>query len=144
MLSKLAIALVLMATCVVIHASGISWAIRWSSGPARRATRFWQWMAVFIRIASWVILVHLLEVTVWGTFYAKTGGMPDFESATYFSAVTYTTTGYGDLTLPQEWRLVGAVEALTGILMCGWSTGFFFAVVGRMFETKGSPPSDVS
>jgi hypothetical protein len=52
----------------------------------------------------------------------------------YFSAVTYTTTGYGDLVLPKEWRLVGGVEALTGILMCGWSTGFFFAAVSRTFE----------
>src|SRR5438045_4126708 len=39
--------------------------------------------------------------------------------AVYFSAVTYTTTGYGDVVLPAEWRLDGAVEALTGILMCG-------------------------
>ena len=56
--------------------------------------------------------------------------MPDLQSAFYFSAVTYTTTGYGDLVLPTEFRLAGGVEALTGILMCGWSTGFFFAIVG--------------
>ena len=62
--------------------------------------------------------------------------MADLPSALYFSAVTYTTTGYGDLVLPQEWRLVGAIEALTGILMCGWSTGFFFAVVSRMFRAE--------
>jgi hypothetical protein len=53
----------------------------------------------------------------------------------HFSAVTYTTTGYGDVALPDAWKLLGAVEALTGILMCGWSTGFFFAVASRMFET---------
>jgi hypothetical protein len=45
--------------------------------------------------------------------------MPDLQSGLYFSAVTYTTTGCGDLVLPDLWRLVGAVEALTGILMCG-------------------------
>ena len=48
-------------------------------------------------------------------------------------AVTYTTVGYGDLVLPQEWRLLGPVEGLTGILMCGLSTGFFFAVVSKFF-----------
>ena len=58
----------------------------------------------------------------------------DVQAALYFSAVTYTTTGYGDLVLPEEWRLLGGVEALTGILMCGWSTGFFFAVVSRMYH----------
>ena len=58
------------------------------------------------------------------------------QSALYFSAVTYTTTGYGDIVLPEDWRLVGAIEALTGILMCGWSTGFFFAIVSRMYGDR--------
>jgi hypothetical protein len=58
--------------------------------------------------------------------------MPDIESAMYFSIVTYTTTGYGDLVLPEGKRLVCGIESLTGILMCGWSTGFFFAVVSRI------------
>ena len=48
--------------------------------------------------------------------------MPDLASGAVFQWVTYTTTGYGDLVLPPEWRLVGGVEALTGILMCGLST----------------------
>jgi len=59
--------------------------------------------------------------------------MPDLTSAFYFSAVTYTTTGYGDLVLQEEWRLVGGVEALTGILMCGLSRGLFFAVFTKAF-----------
>jgi hypothetical protein len=63
--------------------------------------------------------------------------MTDLQSSLYFSAVTYTTTGYGDLVLPKDWRLVGGVEALTGILMCGWSTGFFVALVSRLYESQG-------
>jgi len=50
--------------------------------------------------------------------------------------VTYTTTGYGDLVLPRDWRLVGGIEALTGILMCSWSTGFFVAVVSRLHQPQ--------
>ena len=56
----------------------------------------------------------------------------DFDSAIYFSSVTYTTVGYGDLLLPEPWRLAGGIEALTGILMCGWSAASFFSVVSRM------------
>ena len=69
-------------------------------------------------------------------FYVLAGAMPDVAAALYFSAVTYTTTGYGDLVLPEGWRLVGGVEALTGILMCGLSTGFFFAIVNRLYEVR--------
>jgi hypothetical protein len=73
---------------------------------------------------------------VWGLFYLWSGGMPDLHSALYFSCVTYTTTGYGDLVLPKAWRVLGSIEALTGVLMCGWSTGFFFAVVSRIYEPR--------
>ena len=134
MFSMLLLAWCLMAACVAIHAIGVTSAVRWLR---RRPIppRFWPWTWLFIVLAGWIILLHLLEITVWGGFYVWLEAMPDLPTGLYFSAVTYTTTGYGDLVLPREWRLVGGVEALTGILMCGWSTGFFFVVVSRMFET---------
>ncbi|HZD47892.1 MAG TPA: potassium channel family protein [Silvibacterium sp.] len=86
--------------------------------------------------------MHLLQIVIWGFFYAWKHGMPDLQSAVYFSAVTYTTTGYGDLVLPKGWRLAGGVEALTGILMCGLSAGLFFAVFAKAFyPNRGSPPN---
>ena len=136
MLTKLLVALSLMALCVVIHAGGVTSALRWLRRHRESGVGFWRWTWLFIRVAGWMIILHLLEVTVWALFYAWRGAIPDIQSAFYFSAVTYTTTGYGDLVLPGEWRLVGGVEALTGILMCGWSTGFFFAVVSRMYDTQ--------
>lgn len=56
------------------------------------------------------------------------------QTAFYFSGVTYTTVGYGDVVLPEGWQLVGAIEGLAGILMCGLSTGFFFAIVNRLLN----------
>jgi hypothetical protein len=70
---------------------------------------------------------------VWASLTRIRARCPTGPSALYFSAVTCTTTGYGDLVLPADWPLAGAVEALTGIPMCWWSTGFFFAIVSRMF-----------
>jgi voltage-gated potassium channel Kch len=121
-----------MALCVVIHATGVASALRWRRGRPATLQRFWPWTLLFIRLAGWIVLLSLIEITVWALFYAWQNAVPDLQSALYFSAVTYTTTGYGDLVLPLDWRLVGAIEALTGILMCGWSTGFFFAVVDRI------------
>jgi hypothetical protein len=83
-------------------------------------------------VAGWSILSHLLQIFTWGSVYAAAGAIRDLASAFYFSAVTYTTTGYGDLVLPQQWRVVGGIEALTGILMCGLSTGLFFGVFARV------------
>jgi hypothetical protein len=136
MLAKLLIGWCLMAACVVIHAVGVTGALRRMRLEPITSLRFSAWVWLFIRLAAWIILLHLIEVSVWGAFYAWQGAMPDLQTGLYFSAVTYTTTGYGDLVLPGEWRLVGGIEALTGILMCGWSTGFFFAVVSRIFDLE--------
>jgi hypothetical protein len=123
-----------MALCVAVHAIGLTTAFRWAGrSPALADSRLWPLIWLLIRIAGWTILISLIEITAWGLFYVWKQGMPDLQTSLYFSAVTYTTTGYGDLVLPKEWRLVGGIEALTGILMCGWSTGFFFAVVGKMY-----------
>ena len=80
--------------------------------------------------------------SVWALFYWWQKCLPDAESSFYFSAVTYTTVGYGDLVLPQEWRLLGAVEGLTGILMCGLSTGLFFAVVSKFLAARSASEQD--
>ena len=139
MLAQLMIAWCLMGLCVAIHAAGVTSALRWLRRPSLSAQGFWSLTWLFIRVAGWIVFFHLVEITVWGLLYHWKGAMADLTSALYFSAVTYTTTGYGDLVLPDDWRLVGGVEALTGILMCGWSTGFFFAVVSRMMERP--PPT---
>ena len=106
---------------------------------SRVGARFWLSIWLLVRVAGGIILLHLVEIAIWAFFYAWDHGMPDLQSAFYFSAVTYTTTGYGDLVLPSEWRLVVGVEALTGILMCGWSAAFFFAVVSRMNQPRSKP-----
>jgi hypothetical protein len=135
MLARLTVALALMGLCVAIHAAGITCALRQLRLHPPRTPRFWPVTRLFVFTAAWIVLLHLAEIAVWAVFYLWRDAMPDLASALYFSAVTYTTTGYGDLVLPEGWRLLGGVHALTGILMCGWSTGFFFAVVNRVYET---------
>jgi hypothetical protein len=146
MLTKLLVAFCLMAACVVLHAAGLTAAMRRleRSLPAL-ALKQGRQLRLLIVVACWTVAVHLAEITVWALYYAAAGGMPDLDAALYFSAVTYTTTGYGDLVLPAPWRLVGGIEALTGILMCGWSTAFFFAIVNQIFirdaaAASSSPP----
>ena len=142
MLAKLLIAFLLMASCVAIHAMGLMAAFRWTHARLRRGRRgFWPPTWRLTRIAAWTVFLHLLQILAWAVLYTLRGAMPDLATASYFSVVTYTTTGYGDLVLPQEWRLVGGIEALTGILMCGLSTGMFFAVFSDIFglNQKGEP-----
>jgi hypothetical protein len=135
MLTKLLLAWCLMALCVAIHATGLTLTLRWIRYHAAPAEgRIWPATSILIRVAGLTIFLHLLEIAVWAFLFAWQGAMPDLTTAVYFSCVTYTTTGYGDLVLPGDWRVVGGIEALTGILMCGLSTGMFFAVFSKVFR----------
>ena len=135
-MSKLLLGCGLLSGCVVLHAAGVIAAVRWVRRREVPGDKLWPWARLFVTVAVWIVLLHMVEISLWAFVYAAGGAMPGMQRAWYFSAVTYTTTGYGDLVLPEDWRLVGAIEAVTGILMCGWSTGFFFAVVSRMYTNR--------
>jgi hypothetical protein len=132
MLIEILIAGGLVVVTVVIHAVGLDVLLRAMIRSHALATSgFWRITRVMIGLTCWLILIHLVEISIWGLFYFWQGCLPDAESAFYFSGVTYTTVGYGELVLPKPWRVLAPLEALTGILMCGLSTGLFFAVVIR-------------
>jgi len=76
-----------------------------------------------------------LEILFWAGFY-RWLCFPLWESAFYFSAASYATVGYGDVVLPWLWRTSGPVESIIGVLMCGLSASFLFAIVSRLVERE--------
>lgn len=130
-------AAVLVTITVVAHAAGFSLVLR-SLMNLRAAppTQAWPIAWLLIRVTWLLILIHAAEISVWALGYLWGGCVPDAESAFYFAGVTYTTIGYGDLVLPKPWRILGPVEGLTGILMCGLSAGLFFAVANRIYSSR--------
>jgi len=130
-------AVILVAVTVLMHAAGLSLISRFFMKPQTVAPiQTWPAAWLLIRVTWWLILIHLAEITVWALFYLRGKCLPDTESAFYFSGVTYTTVGYGDLVLPKAWRLLAPVEALTGILMCGLSAALFFAILNRVYASR--------
>jgi hypothetical protein len=135
MIVRLLIAWCLVAVTVTIHAAGLSALLRRTSSHPPN-TRFFAVARLLVWVAWWLVILHLVEISVWALFYWRQNCLPDAESSFYFSGITYTTVGYGDLVLPKEWRLFGAVEGLIGILMCGLSTGLFFAIVSKFIGPR--------
>ena len=138
-LAKLVGAVGLVVFTVVIHAAGFSVLLRaMIRSHAEDTSGFWRITRLVVGLTCWLMLIHLVEISVWGLFYFWQGCIPDAPdagSALYFSGVTYTSLGYGDQLLAKSWHMLAPLETLTGILMCGLSTGLFFAVVSR-FMTK--------
>ena len=137
MLHALLIAAALVAVTVAVHATGLGLVLgAFGASRASPPTRTWPITWLLIRVAWLLILFHVLEISVWALFYRWQKCLPDAESAFYFSGVTYTTLGYGDLVLPREWRMLAPIQGLTGILMCGLSGGLFFAIVAAIYEAR--------
>ena len=144
MLKLLLIAILLVAATVVIHAVGTSYWMRHLTRyyadadghfKPRRALPAVIWTAVVL------MMLHVVEVVLWATTYRLLPGnhLDSFEKATYFSMVTFTTLGYGDITLADhQWRLLSGIEALNGILLVGWTTAFLFLVVQRSWQKPGA------
>jgi Ion channel len=83
------------------------------------------------------LVAHLVEIVLWAAAYRMAGELQSFEEAVYFSAVTFATIGYGDVTLSDEWRLASAVEGVNGILLFGWTTAFLFKTSEFLWAWRG-------
>ncbi len=68
--------------------------------------------------------------------YLAVGAIPDPETALYFSIVTFTTLGYGDVTLDTGWRLLASFQAANGTIMFGWTTAIVMAVIHRIVAER--------
>ena len=134
--------LVILSACILAyltlgtHAMGIALLLRRLIRLQPLPTGVWRVAVLLLRMIWWLVLLHLIEISIWALFYLWRGCLTDAGTAFYFSGVTYTTIGYGDVVLPNPWRLLGPVEGLMGVLMCGLSTGYFFVVASRIYQAS--------
>ena len=77
----------------------------------------------------------LIEAGVWAAVYLGVDALGDFETAFYFSVVTYTTLGFGDVVIGEEWRILSAFEAVNGVMMFGWTTALVVVAIHRFSRT---------
>lgn len=138
MLDELLIAFVIVAICVVIHVSGITIFGQFltSRFQLEKLTTISRQSLVLILVFTVLISLHLVETAIWASFYYWNNLFETFETALYFSLGTYSTIGYGDVVLPGHWRLLGGIEGISGVLLCGLSGAFIFSIVYALFKTR--------
>jgi hypothetical protein len=144
MLIQSLIGAALIAATVAIHAVGTTYWVnmlvdRHINGDGRIDTRRSLW--ILIGTGIFLAALHTIQIILWAIVYRNisyAGELETFEAAVYFSFVTFTTLGYGDITLSVGGRLLSGIQALNGILLVGWSTAVLFAVVQKIWQSKRS------
>jgi voltage-gated potassium channel Kch len=89
--------------------------------------------ALVAALVLMMFLASLVEAGIWAIAYVKAGAFASVEPALYFSTVTFTTLGYGDLVIGDDWRLVASFEAANGTIMFGWTAALIVAFVQRVY-----------
>ena len=87
-----------------------------------------------------MVYLWLLQVDVHGTIVGAEN--LDWRNLFYFSAVTYTSTGYGDFVPTGNLRLISTIEALTGLIMIAWTASFTFLVMQRYWQEQDDAKND--
>lgn len=132
-----------IAVCIVIitlwlQSAGLAALIHWVrhalAGDAHRLGPFRSAVLV-VRITAAVIVLHAVLILFWAICYRRLC-FSSWESALYFSASSYATVGYGDVVLPSNWRMLGPLESIIGVLMCGISVSVLFATVTRLVNRE--------
>lgn len=135
MIFQVAIACGLIAATVAIQALFMSAGLRTFRQMEEHRADILRRYPTFVTVA-WVIYLIipiLFDVCLWAAFYYLAQTLPSFEDALYFSTVTFTTVGYGDIVLGKDWRQVATFEAINGWIIFGWATALMMAVIQRLY-----------
>ena len=130
------VTIILVTLTLLLQSVGMAVLIEWIRAQFPHGIRhlgLFRSIVLVVRFTSLLVCLHMLEILLWAWFY-RLYCFSTWDSAFYFSATSYSTVGYGDLVLPQAWRLLGPMESITGVLMCGLSVSFLYAVVHWLVE----------
>ncbi|WP_209503849.1 MULTISPECIES: ion channel [unclassified Ruegeria] len=117
--------------------------LTWCTMSIIKMDKRWVTRGVFVATAGpiavalgFIIATHTIQVWIWAIVWVLLNVLPDWNSAIYFSLVTFTTLGYGDIVLGEGLRIFGSFASVTGLLAFGLSTAYLVALMTRVFQER--------
>ena len=134
LLENLLLGSLMISATVIIHTSGLIFLTRWMSLVVRwfrlHRHNFGKTVAMVTTVLG-IFFLHTIEVWAWAVTYVFIGVVRDLETAVYFSTVTFSTLGYGDVVPEVSWRVFAGLESVNGFILIGWSTAYLVAASTR-------------
>lgn len=145
MFHETAVSVILVLLTLSVQCAGVATIIKWLRRVATKEIHkgsLFEAAVLVMQTTIAVILLHGMVILLWAACF-RCLCFRSWESAVYFSGSTYATVGYGDVLLPQQWRLLGPLESMVGVLMCGISVGLLFALVTRLIGADAQASATV-
>jgi len=135
MLIELLFATGMVTLTVIIH--GVGLAVLGRVTRAERNAKELDWLSArgvgfTVGLVLGLFVLHGLEIWLYAVLYQTLGAVPDLRTAVYFSTTTYAAIGYGDAVMADQWRLLGGIEGINGVILLGWSTAFFVTIMSGL------------
>lgn len=90
----------------------------------------------FLSAITSLLLSHILQIYIWSVALYMPGIMPNIHHAILFTGSTYTTVGFANDTLPQQWQLLAVIMAMTGLFAFAWSTSIMYALSQQVYRAE--------
>ncbi len=142
MLSEIAVGLAMVVLTVFIHAAfmvGGMHLAKWRLahfGPVKRQVV----KAILVSaLTAWMFVAIVVEAWIWALlylFHPLITSLQDMNTALYFSMVTFSTLGYGDVVLTGRWRMLASIQAANGVIIFGWTTALLYYFIQRVYQRE--------
>jgi hypothetical protein len=139
---KLATGLGMMVLTIIIHAlfmvAGAKVA-KWRRSRFGYVEKEMEKAVLISVLTVWMFLAIVLEAWLWALLYLYNPlitSLPDMETAFYFSMVTFTTLGFGDVVLTGQWRMLASIQAANGVIIFGWTTALIFYFIQNTYKEE--------
>lgn len=139
--TQLILGTVVVVATVIFHVAalvGLAGLLQRVGHREERSHRQLTLMMLLAMAVLYILAIHTLEAWFWAAVYLFAGEFNNVSDALYFSVVTSTTLGYGDITLSEKWRLLSTFEAMGGLILFGASTAFLLELMRVLFQRENS------
>jgi hypothetical protein len=124
----------LVVLTIVAHVSAILWTAKMLGPYRRRAANEAAHFVLFVAFAALASTIYLaIEAAAWAVLYLWLGALPAWAPAMLYSLEAITSFGHADVHLEERWRLLGAIEAVNGLILFGLTTAFLFAAIQQVW-----------